>query len=106
MNLSAKPALEGQHVIVVGASSGMGRGVASHAAAAGARLTLMGRDASRLRIVAEEIGGAEIREIDLRQEATIALAAEGLAPVDHLVITAGTYGVATLASSGPEDWRG
>lgn len=97
--------LEGQHVLAVGASSGMGRGVAHRTAGAGARLTLMGRDAGRLRKVAEEIGGAEIREIDLCRAETIAQAVEGLAPVDHLVVTAGTYGVATLAQSGPSDWR-
>jgi NAD(P)-dependent dehydrogenase (short-subunit alcohol dehydrogenase family) len=100
----AKP-LSGQHVLVVGASSGMGRGVAKHAAEAGARLTLMGRDAGRLRPVAEEIGGADVREIDLRLEETIRPSIEGLAGVDHLVVTAGTYGVAELAQSQPADWR-
>lgn len=97
--------LEGQHVLVVGASSGMGRAVANHAARAGARLTLMGRDAGRLEAVAAQTGG-EIRTIDLRREETIASAVEGLAGVDHLVVTAGTYGVALVADSCPDDWRG
>ena len=96
--------LEGQHVLVVGASSGMGRGVALHAAEAGARLTLMGRDAGRLEAVAAETGG-EIRTIDLRREETVPLAVEGLADVDHLVVTAGTYGVHPVAKSRPSDWR-
>ena len=99
----ARP-LDGHHVVVVGASSGMGRGVAIHAAAAGARLTLMGRDARRLEAVAAQTSG-EIRTIDLRREATILPAVEGLASVDHLVITAGTYGVALVADSWPSDWR-
>jgi NAD(P)-dependent dehydrogenase (short-subunit alcohol dehydrogenase family) len=98
--------LAGQHVLVVGASSGMGRAVANHAAAAGARLTLMGRNARRLEPVAKEIGGAEIREIDLRREETVPLAVEGIADVSHLVVTAGTYGVALVAYSEPDDWRG
>jgi NAD(P)-dependent dehydrogenase (short-subunit alcohol dehydrogenase family) len=97
--------LKGQHVLVVGASSGMGRAVAQYAAAAGALLTVMGRDAGRLEKVAAEIGGADIREIDLRREQTIAPAAEGLARIDHLVVTAGTYGAALVAESGPADWR-
>jgi NADP-dependent 3-hydroxy acid dehydrogenase YdfG len=97
--------LEGQYVLVVGASSGMGRGVALHAAQAGARLTLMGRDAGRLEAVAGETSG-EIRTIDLRREETIAPSVEGLTSVDHLVVTAGTYGVALVAESCPDDWRG
>lgn len=103
--MSAKQ-LNGQHVLVVGASSGMGRAVAMHAAGAGARLTLMGRDAGRLEPVASEIGGAEIREIDLRREETVPVAVEGIADVGHLVVTAGTYGVALVADSEPDDWRG
>lgn len=98
-------ALAGKHVVVVGASSGMGRAVAIHAAAAGATLTLVGRDPARLQPVAEETGGADIRVADLRDAAAIPAALAGVARADHLVVTAGTYGTGKIADTGPDDWR-
>lgn len=48
MNTFAKNCLEGRHILVTGASSGLGRDAARKFAEAGARLTLMGRDVERL----------------------------------------------------------
>ena len=43
--------LEGKHVVVTGAGTGIGRAIAQRLAAEGARLTLLARDESRLRDV-------------------------------------------------------
>lgn len=48
MSSFATDALTGRHVLVTGASSGLGRAVAIACAAVGARLTLLGRDEGRL----------------------------------------------------------
>src|SRR5690348_1440868 len=46
--------LDGTNIVVTGASSGMGAGIAKAAARAGANLLLCGRDAGRLATVASE----------------------------------------------------
>jgi len=55
--------LEGKHVVVTGAGTGIGRAIAQRLAAEGARLTLMARDESRLHDV---VPGATTRSVDIR----------------------------------------
>ena len=55
--------LEGKHVVVTGAGTGIGRAIAQRLAAEGARLTLMARDESRLNDV---VPGATTRSVDIR----------------------------------------
>jgi len=49
--------VDGKVIIVTGASRGIGRGVARHLAASGARLTVTGRKPERLEAVADELRG-------------------------------------------------
>ncbi|WP_404382913.1 SDR family NAD(P)-dependent oxidoreductase [Caenispirillum salinarum] len=49
--------VKGQAAIVTGAASGLGRATATALAAAGAKVTLLDRDAEKLEAVAKEIGG-------------------------------------------------
>src|SRR5438874_2111087 len=98
--------LANKHVVIVGGSSGMGLALAKLLGSAGARLTLLGRDAAKIKGIAQRIGNAEGRTFDLRRAETIPPALEGVGDVDHLVITAGTTGPMPLATSGPEQWRG
>jgi NAD(P)-dependent dehydrogenase (short-subunit alcohol dehydrogenase family) len=83
----------------------MGLALGEHAAAAGARVTLMGRSSARLEAAAEHVPSAQRRVLDLSLPETIPAALEGLGPVDHLAVTAGTFVRGTIAQSGPEDWR-
>ena len=57
-------------ILITGASSGIGRALAREYAAAGVRLTLVGRDAARLEAVAAECrakgAGVEIGQVDVR----------------------------------------
>jgi NAD(P)-dependent dehydrogenase (short-subunit alcohol dehydrogenase family) len=79
--------LEGKHVVVTGAGTGIGRAVAERLAAEGARLTLLARDESRLRGVAAD---ATTRSVDIRdRDAVLAAFSE---PLDALVANAGIGG--------------
>lgn len=89
--------LSGKKVIVTGASSGFGRGIALACGAAGADVALMGRDHARLQEVADLIkaGGSEafICVADFADEAQTLAAANqaqaALGTVDLLVNNAG-----------------
>lgn len=78
----------GARVLVTGASSGIGRAVALGCARAGGRVTLVGRDETRLASVAEETGGTPVRA-DLSVPGEAARIAEVAGPVDVLVNNAG-----------------
>lgn len=80
--------LHGARVLVTGASSGIGRAVASRCASAGARLVLAGRDETRLAEVAAATGGTAVTA-DLSRPGAAAELAERAGPVDVLVCCAG-----------------
>jgi NAD(P)-dependent dehydrogenase (short-subunit alcohol dehydrogenase family) len=99
-------ALAGQHVAIVGASSGVGLALARSAAAAGARLTLFGRDMPKLRSASRAIPNADLRYLDLHKAPSIEQALLDIADVDHLVVTAGTSALAPFTDTHVEQWRG
>lgn len=94
-------ALAGQHVTVIGGSSGMGRATALAAAAAGARVTIAGRDEARLARAVDEIGTtgalAAPKRLDITDEAAVAAFFEASDPIDHLVMTAHASSIVTGA---------
>jgi len=79
--------LEGRHVVVTGAGTGIGRAIAQRLAAEGARLTLLARDESRLRDV---VAGARARSVDIRDRDAVLAAFDE--PLDALVANAGIGG--------------
>lgn len=90
--------LKDLHVVVIGGSSGMGLATARAAAAAGARVTVAGRDAERLAAARAAIGGAaDARRLDITDEAAVAAFFEAIDPIDHLVMTAHASSVVTGA---------
>ena len=79
--------LEGKHVVVTGAGTGIGRAIAERLGAEGARLTLLARDESRLRDI---VANATTRSVDIRdRDAVLAAFSE---PLDALVANAGIGG--------------
>jgi NAD(P)-dependent dehydrogenase (short-subunit alcohol dehydrogenase family) len=79
--------LEGKHVVVTGAGTGIGRAIAQRLAAEGARLTLLARDESRLRDV---VPGAVTKSVDIRDRDAVLAAFDG--QLDALVANAGIGG--------------
>jgi NAD(P)-dependent dehydrogenase (short-subunit alcohol dehydrogenase family) len=90
--------LAGQHVVVIGGSSGMGLATAQAAVAAGARVTIAGRDPGRLGSAAGRIGeSASARPLDITDEAAVQAFFAAIEPIDHLVMTAHASSVVTGA---------
>lgn len=79
--------LEGKHVVVTGAGTGIGRAIARRLADEGARLTLLARDESRLRDV---VPGAATKSVDIRDSGAVRAAFDE--PLDALVANAGVGG--------------
>ncbi len=76
-------------VVVVGGSSGLGRAVAEHYAAAGRAVVVTSRSQERADQVAAEIGGDTSGvALDLSQPETLSGALAGVGPVAHLVLAA------------------
>jgi NAD(P)-dependent dehydrogenase (short-subunit alcohol dehydrogenase family) len=105
--------LSGKRVLVVGASSGIGRAVAEVAARAGARVALAARRVERLAENAARIrsGGAEAHAFpcDVERDAdcvrAVDEAARTLGGLDALVYAAGISPLTLLDEATREDWR-
>jgi short-subunit dehydrogenase len=89
-----------RHILLTGASSGIGAALARHYAAAGVRLSLGGRDAARLDGVATDCRarGAEvaIAALDVTDRAGVRqwiLAADAAQPLDLVIANAGIGGM-------------
>jgi NAD(P)-dependent dehydrogenase (short-subunit alcohol dehydrogenase family) len=95
-----------RHLLITGASRGLGRALALHLAQAeGARLSLQGRDETALaetrRLVTEVGGEARAFVADVLDRAALRRVATQLEPLDGLVANAGQGGV-TPVTGGPE----
>lgn len=89
-----------RHILLTGASSGIGAALARHYAAAGMRLSLGGRDTARLDGIAADCRarGAEVATaaIDVTDRAAMRrwiLAADDTAPLDLVIANAGVGGM-------------
>ncbi len=101
--------LAGEHVLVTGAGTGIGRAVALRLAATGARLSLLARDSGRLEETAglcrgEGGDGVQVVSCDIRHRSRVEEAFEeatrAQGPLRALVANSGVGG---SNSSGPED---
>lgn len=92
------------HVLITGASGGLGAALAQHYARPGALLTLLGRDAGRLATVAQSCRarGADVAThildvLDARALEDVLLTADQTRDIDLLVANAGIGGAGALA---------
>jgi NAD(P)-dependent dehydrogenase (short-subunit alcohol dehydrogenase family) len=91
-------ALQGQTVVVIGGSAGIGLETARLARAEGAEVILTARNPERLQSVAEELGAVGSAVFDATDPAALERFFDGLTkPVDHVVVTAGGPYYAPLA---------
>jgi NAD(P)-dependent dehydrogenase (short-subunit alcohol dehydrogenase family) len=104
--------LSGRHALVTGASRGIGATIAAALAADGARVSLIGRDATRLEPLAAELGGpdravpvvADVTDAASVKEA-FATARRRLGPVDILVNNAGQAASAKFTDTDEALWH-
>ncbi|MGF6757600.1 SDR family NAD(P)-dependent oxidoreductase [Paraburkholderia sp. GAS42] len=104
--------LEGRHAVVTGGGSGIGAATATALVRAGARVTLMGRDAARLEAQRDALSGAgevSFVSVDVTQEASVvaafARATERAGPVDVLINNAGQAQAAPFAHTDMSLWQ-
>jgi NAD(P)-dependent dehydrogenase (short-subunit alcohol dehydrogenase family) len=104
-------ALSGQHAFITGGGSGIGLGCARAFLRDGARVTLMGRDESKLQRAVSELsalGEARYFSGDVGDEKAVAAAitqAKNWAPLTIAVANAGTGALGTVVQTSAEDWR-
>jgi NADP-dependent 3-hydroxy acid dehydrogenase YdfG len=85
-----EPALQGQTVLVIGGSSGVGFETARRARAEGAELILTARDPQRLAAAASQIGPRSTTAFDAHDPAALDAFFDALpGPVDQVMVTAG-----------------
>jgi NAD(P)-dependent dehydrogenase (short-subunit alcohol dehydrogenase family) len=100
--------LTGRRVVILGASSGIGRSLALHVRAAGADVLLSGRRADRLQEVRTEAGGGSTCAVDLADPVGIVRLGEDvsrLAPVDAVISTVGAAQLKLLEHTTEADWK-
>ena len=102
--------LAGRRILLVGASSGIGRATAGVLAVEGARLALAARRLDRVQALADELPGnplalgCDVRD-PARVEETVAAAVDGLGGLDALVYTVGIAPLRELRDADAESWR-
>jgi NAD(P)-dependent dehydrogenase (short-subunit alcohol dehydrogenase family) len=96
--------MTGKHIVVTGASAGIGRAVAARLAQEGATLTLLARNRGRLEQTAAAVGGAHVEACDIRDrrgvESAFASAVAAQGPLSALVAVSGIGGP---NADGPDD---
>jgi NADP-dependent 3-hydroxy acid dehydrogenase YdfG len=100
--------LSGRRVVILGASSGIGRALALHTLKAEADVLLCGRRENRLIEVQTEAGRGVVCPVDLADAGDIERlgdAAGRLQPVDAVVSTVGTAKLRLLSHMTAADWR-
>jgi NAD(P)-dependent dehydrogenase (short-subunit alcohol dehydrogenase family) len=102
--------LHGQRVLVVGASSGIGRAIAVAASAAGARVALGARRGDRLADAVAECGPNAIAcEADVREPTAcaslVATATDTFGGLDAVVYAAGVSNMALVVDTDAAEWR-
>lgn len=86
------PSLEGQRVVVMGGSSGIGFAVAERAIREGAQAVVGSSDAARVEHAVKRLGSAASGSaVDVRDEASVSAFFQRHHAFDHLVFTAGDW---------------
>jgi NAD(P)-dependent dehydrogenase (short-subunit alcohol dehydrogenase family) len=85
------PELEGQTVVVLGGSAGIGLETARQARAVGAEVVITGRNAERLEQAAADVGARDTAAFDATEAGAVERFFEQLpGQIDHVMVTAGS----------------
>ncbi|CUU54768.1 NADP-dependent 3-hydroxy acid dehydrogenase YdfG [Parafrankia irregularis] len=107
--MSVNADLSGRRVLVVGASSGIGRAIALSAAAAGARIAVVGRRENLLDDLVKEAGGGIPIVADVSDDASakraVAEAVAGMGGVDAALLPFAWSSVGLLADADADMWN-
>ncbi len=88
MTANHEPELDGQTVVVIGGSAGIGLETARRARAEGAKLILTGRNSERLQSAASELGALSTAAFDATDFERLARFFDDLpTPIDHVMVT-------------------
>jgi NAD(P)-dependent dehydrogenase (short-subunit alcohol dehydrogenase family) len=99
-------AMDGQVVVVLGGSAGIGLETARAGRAEGAEVILTGRNPQRLQQAAADVGAQRTAAFDVSDPAALGQFFEGLSgPVDHVMVTAGSPSYAPLDEMTAQDVR-
>jgi NAD(P)-dependent dehydrogenase (short-subunit alcohol dehydrogenase family) len=97
------PSLQGQRVVIIGGSSGIGFAVAGGAIREGAQVVVGSSGAARVEDAVKRLGpAASGSAVDVREEASVSAFFERCGPFDHLVFTAGDWAALRRGGSVPE----
>lgn len=98
--------LQGLHAVVTGGGSGIGAAVAQRLLAAGALVTLMGRNLDKLQGQQRALGGdVSVQSVDVGDEDSVRGAFAAVGPVDILVNNAGQVETAPLHRTSLALWQ-
>lgn len=89
---------QGQRIVVIGGTSGIGRAVAHRVAQDGATVVLASSNADKVAAAAKELPGATGLPLNVRDETAIASFFERVGRYDHLIYTAGDWPLPRAAS--------
>ena len=95
--------LKGRRAVVTGGTRGIGEAIATALAEAGATLTVVGRDSTRLSDVAQRLGATPV-SLDVTDEEAVAAAFDAIGAVDLLVNNAGAATSASLIGTTRAQW--
>ncbi|HEX7742197.1 MAG TPA: SDR family NAD(P)-dependent oxidoreductase, partial [Sphingobium sp.] len=99
--------LEGRHILVTGAASGMGRAIAQQFAAEGAALALLDRNEAGAAEVAGALGavsfGCDVSDRAMVDD-VVARAGEALDAIDGVINAAGILDIMPIDTLSPESW--
>lgn len=90
--------MTGKRVVIVGGASGIGFAVAELAHASGAEIVIGSSSAGNVKAATDRLSSATGHVVNLRDESSVSGFFEEVGSFDHLVITAGDWGIPMFAS--------